>query len=210
MDAIKIRLGGLTRYETAVNGAKEVGTSNGIVLVSGRSFADALSVATVAANLGIPILLTNTNEYNSSNKNFVETNNILVTYVVDEDSVISNSNMKNYKNPVRVGGANRYETNIEILNIFKDSINADKIHLASGMNFPDGLIGIHIAVLTSSPIILMEESENYYPKVLEKIKGIKFNQILISGGGAVVSDNIVNKVLKAVNYEEKSKVLSIE
>lgn len=209
-DALEIRLGGFTRCNTAVTGAKEVGTSNGIVLASGRSFADALSVAPVAAKLGMPILLTDTNEYNSSNKNFVETNNISVTYVVGGDSVISNSNTKNYKNPVRVGRADRYETNIEILNTFKGSINTDKIYLASGMNFPDGLVGAPIATLTSSPIILMEESGNYYPKVLERIRGIKSNQVLILGGEVVVSDNIVNKVLEAVNYEEKFKVLSIE
>jgi len=119
-------------------------------LASGRSFADALSVVPVASKLGMPILLTDTNEYNSSNKNFVETNNISVTYVVGGDSVISNSNMKNYKNPVRVGGADRYETNIEILNTFKGSINTDK------MNFPEGLVGSPIAALTSSHIILME------------------------------------------------------
>jgi tartrate dehydratase beta subunit/fumarate hydratase class I family protein len=56
----------------------------------------------------------------------------------------------------------------------------------------------------------MEESGNYYPKVLERIRGIKSNQVLILGGAVVVSDNIVNKVLEAVNYEEKFKVLSIE
>jgi N-acetylmuramoyl-L-alanine amidase len=106
-------------------------------LASGRSFADALSVVPVASKLGMPILLTDTNEYNSSNKNFVETNNISVTYIVCGDSVISNSNMKNYKNPVRVGGADRYETNIEILNTFKGSINTDK------MNFPYGLV-VHL------------------------------------------------------------------
>ncbi len=179
-------------------------------MASGRSFADALSVVSVAAKLRMPILLTNTNEYNNSNKNFVETNNILVTYVVNGDSVISNSNMKNYKNPVRVGGVDRYKTNIEILNTFKDSINTNKIYLALGINFPDGIIGAPIAALTSSPIILMEELGNYYPRVLERIRGIKSNQVLILGGAVVVSDNIVNKVLEAVNYEEKFKVLSIE
>lgn len=64
--------------------------------------------------------------------------------------------MKNYKNPVRVVGTDRYDTNIEILNTFKDSINTNKIYLALGINFPGGIIGAPIAALTSSPIILME------------------------------------------------------
>ncbi len=78
------------------------------------------------------------------------------------------------------------------------------------MNFPDGLVGAPIAALTSSPIILIEETGNYYPKVLNRIKGIKSDQVLILGGNTVISDNIVNKGLEAVNYEEKFKVLSIE
>ncbi|GAA0777344.1 hypothetical protein GCM10008908_32320 [Clostridium subterminale] len=111
---------------------------------------------------------------------------------------------------IRLAGSTRYETNIQVLNTFKENINLSKIYLASGVNFPDGLVGAPIAALTSSPIILIEETGNYYPKELERIKGIKSDQVLILGGNTVISDNIVNKVLEAVNYEEKFKVLSIE
>ncbi|WP_346936677.1 cell wall-binding repeat-containing protein [Clostridium sp.] len=204
------RLGGLNRYETATNVATQVGTTNGVVLASGKSFADSLSVAPVAANLGMPILLTDKDEFNSSNKAFIQNYNIPKTYVIGGSSVISDANMRNYKNTVRIGGLDRYETNIQVLNTFKENINLSKIYLASGMNFPDGLVGAPIAALTSSPIILIEETGNYYPKVLERIKGIKSDQVLILGGNTVISDNIVNKVLEAVNYEEKFKVLSIE
>lgn len=204
------RLGGLNRYETATNVATQVGTTNGVVLASGKSFADSLSVAPVAANLGMPILLTDKDEFNSSNKAFIQNYNIPKTYVIGGSSVISDANMRNYKNTVRIGGLDRYETNIQVLNTFKENINLSKIYLASGMNFPDGLVGAPIAALTSSPIILIEETGNYYPKVLERIKGIKSDQVLILGGNTVISDNIVNKVLEAVNYEEKFRVLSIE
>jgi len=204
------RLGGINRYETAVKVAEQVGTTNGVVLASGKSFADSLSIAPVAAKLGMPILLTDVNEYNSYNKKFIQNNSIPKTYVIGGDGVISNSNMANYKSPKRISGIDRYETNTAVFNYFKGNINLSKIYLASGMNFPDGLVGAPIAALTSSPIILMEESGTYYPKVLAAIKGIKSDQVLVLGGVGVVSDNIVNKVLEAVNYEEKFKVLSIE
>lgn len=204
------RLGGSTRFETAVNVAKQIGTANGVVLASGRSFADALSVAPVAAKLGMPILLTEIDEFNSLNKSFIQSNNIPKTYVVGGEGVISNANMKNYKNPTRIGGSDRYDTNIAVLNTFKNQIDLNKIYIASGDDFPDGLVGAPIASLTSSPIILMNESAKYYPKVLERIKGIKSNQVVVLGETGVVSDNIVKKVLDSVNYEEKFKVLSIE
>ncbi len=164
----------------------------------------------MAANLGMPILLTDKDILNSSNKAFIENHNIPKTYVIGGSSVISDANMKNYKNPQRIAGLDRYETNIQVLNTFSGNINLSKIYLASGRNFPDGLVGAPIAALTSSPIILMEETGGYYPKVLNRIKGIKSDQVLILGGNTVISDNIVNKVLESVNYEEKFKVLSIE
>ena len=86
---------------------------------------------------------------------------------------------------IGLGGSTRYETAIET------SKNVE-------------------SQLTSSPIILMEESGTYYPKVLERIKGIKSDQVLALGGTGVVSESIVDKILEAVNYEEKFKVLSIE
>ncbi len=204
------RISGLNRYETAANVAKQVGTANGVVLASGKSFADSLSVAPVAANLGMPILLTDKDSLDSSNKAFIQSHNIPKTYVIGGSSVISDANMKNYKNYQRIAGLDRYETNIQVLNTFSGNIKLSKIYLASGMNFPDGLVGAPIAALTSSPIILMEETGGYYPKVLNRIKGIKSDQVLILGGNTVISDNIVNKVLESVNYEEKFKVLSIE
>ena len=208
------RIGGINRYDTAVKVAsevvKQVGTSNGIVLASGTGFADALSIAPIAAKLGMPVLLTDKNDMNSYNKNFIQNKNIPATYVIGGTGVISDSNKNNYSKPIRIGGANRYETNIKILDNFNKSINLNKIYLASGNNFPDGLVGAPIAALTSSPIVLIEESSGYYPKILEKIKGYKSSQVLVLGGTGVISENIVNKVIEAVNYEEVFKVVSIE
>lgn len=204
------RLGGINRYETATLVANQVGTSSGVVLASGNNFPDALSIAAIAANSGMPILLTDKDNFTSYNKNFLQNKTISQTYIIGGDGVISNSNMANYKNPVRIGGANRYETNTKILEYFKGTINLNKIYLAAGNNFPDGLVGAPIAALTGSHIILTEESNSYFPLTLGKIKGIKSSQVSILGGSGVISDSLVNKVIEAVNYEEVFKVLSID
>lgn len=204
------RLGGISRYETAVKVANKVGTANGVVVASGTGFADALSIAPIASSLGMPILLSQRDDYDSYNKNFVQSNNIPKTYIIGGDGVISNANMNNYKNPIRIGGLHRYETNVNVLNTFKDSIDLSKIYIAPGANFPDGLVGAPIAALTSSPIILIEESGTYNPVTLSKLKGMKSNEVLILGGTGVVSDSIVNKIVELVNYEETFKVISIE
>lgn len=208
------RIGGVNRYETAALVAsevvKKVGTCNGIVLASGTGFADALSIAPIAAKLGMPILLTEKNDINSYNKSFIQNNAIPITYVIGGTGVISDSNKNNYANAIRIGGVDRYKTNTLVLQTFKNNINVDKIYLASGGNFPDGLVGAPIAALTSAPIVLIEESGSYYPSTLEAIKGYKSSQVLILGGTGVISDNIANKVIEAANYEEVFKVLSID
>ncbi|MEG1255478.1 cell wall-binding repeat-containing protein [Clostridium sp.] len=204
------RLGGISRYETAVKVANKVGTANGVVVASSAGFSDALSIAPVAANLGMPILLSERDNYDSYNKTFVQSNTISKTYVIGGYGVISNANMNNYKNPVRIGGINRYETNVNVLNAFKDNIDLSKIYIATGVNFPDGLVGAPIAALTSSPIVLIEESGSYNTVTLEKLKGMKSNEVLMLGGTGVISNSIVDKIIESVNYEEIFNVISIE
>ncbi len=52
------RIYGASRYDTSLEVAKEIGVENGVVVTNGLGFADALSMAPIAANKQMPILLT--------------------------------------------------------------------------------------------------------------------------------------------------------
>lgn len=52
------RISGSDRYETSVNVAKQLAKSEQAVVTTGEGFADALSIAPIAASLNMPILLT--------------------------------------------------------------------------------------------------------------------------------------------------------
>jgi len=52
------RIAGKNRFETSLEVAKNLGESSGVVVTNGFGFADALSIAPVAAQGGMPILLT--------------------------------------------------------------------------------------------------------------------------------------------------------
>jgi putative cell wall-binding protein len=160
-DAVKIGLGGSTRYEMAIETSKNgwPSGSNAIVLASGADYPNALSAAPLAKKYDAPILLTENNSLPVAVSKEISRLKPSKAYIVGGDTVVS-----------------------------KDVESQ----------------------LTSSPIILMEESGTYYPKVLERIKGIKSDQVLALGETGVVSESIVDKILEAVNYEEKFKVLSIE
>lgn len=201
------RLSGNDRYETAVKVAEIVGTSNGIVLASGTSFADALSIAPIAAAKGMPILLTLPDKLSNYNKAFITSKNIGVTYVIGGNTVIAGSNVKNYPNPVRLGGVNRYETNTNILQYFTKNISYNKVYLASGLNFPDGLVGAPIAALTQSPIILINDNSSCMEQINKKLSGVNPSELYVLGGQTVLSDSLVNKVAYSI---KEFKVISIE
>lgn len=201
------RLSGYDRYETAVKVAEIVGTSNGIVLASGTSFADALSIAPIAAANGMPILLTLPNKLSNYNKAFITGKNIGVTYVIGGDTVIAGANVNNYPNPVRLGGLNRYETNTNVLQYFAQNINYDKMYLASGLNFPDGLVGAPIAALTQSPIILINDNSSCMEQINSKLTGVNPSELYVLGGQTVLSDSLVNKIAYSI---KEFKVISIE
>lgn len=199
------RLSGYDRYETAVKVAQNIGTSNGIVLASGVSFADALSIAPIAAKNQMPILLTRSDEFSEYNKRFINSNTISKTIVVGGTTVIPNSIMNNYPGTVRLAGDNRYETNIRILDYYSSALNMNSIFLASGLNFPDGLVGAPIAALYSAPVILLEEYDNSV--VLNRIDGLDCEKVYTLGGTTVVSESIVSSVIDCVS---KFRVVNID
>ena len=103
------RIGGSDRYETSALIASEIGVNNGeVALAYGLSFADGLSIASIAAKKQMPILLTKNNIIPNATKNFINNNNINKTYLVGSTTVISAQVASQSKGPERLGGANRY------------------------------------------------------------------------------------------------------
>jgi putative cell wall-binding protein len=70
------RLAGSDRFETSVKIADKLGPVNEAFIVTGEDFPDALSVAPIAAQKGIPILLTAKDNLPDSVKSYLESNNI--------------------------------------------------------------------------------------------------------------------------------------
>ena len=199
------RLSGYDRYQTAVEVAKEIGTSNGIVLASGVSFADALSIAPIAAKNQMPILLTRSDEFSEYNKRFINSSSISKTVVVGGTTVIPNSIMNNYPSSIRLAGDNRYQTNVRILDYYASSLNMNSIFLASGSNFPDGLVGAPIAALYSAPVILLDQYDN--TALLNRIDGLDCEKVYTLGGTSAISESIVSSVIECVS---KFRVINIE
>lgn len=133
------RIGGKDRFQTSVLIAERIGNTGEVAVAYGLGYADALSISSVAAQKGIPILLTNKSQILSPVDSYIKNNNITKTYVIGGTAVIEDSVVKQLKNPVRLAGSTRYETNKRIFDTFKDIIKKDNVYIAIGNNFPDAL-----------------------------------------------------------------------
>lgn len=212
------RLSGADRYETSVAIAKEVGVNNGIVIAYGGGFADALSVAPIAAAKGMPILLTAKENLSDSIGNYIESekSNIKNAYIIGGTGVIDNSvaakvdSLTGITNK-RLSGADRYETNINVLKEFENdnSISFNNVFMAvgdgpTGNEFADALSGAVLAAKRNAPLILTyksipEVSKNYLDKKVSK------DTVTVAlGGVGVLPENIVNQVQTIISKASNS------
>ena len=185
------RIGGTTRYSTAVAIADELttGTVKNVVLTTGDSFADALSAAPLASSLNAPILLSSSTPETSSDAiNYINSNtdNNSTTYIIGGDASVPESISNTLKTKViRISGADRYETNLKIA----EAMNVPKgtpIFIASGESYPDALSIAGIAAHSEDPIILIGP-QGITPELNNFITQDSPTNIYFIGGPAVLS-----------------------
>lgn len=125
------RIEGSNRIETSKKVAEIVGNYDKAFIVNGfKGEADAMSVASVAAREKAPILLTDGNNFDYNIKENVQ------YFAIGGNKVISD-NMVSYCSAKRLFGADRYETNRVILNIFYK--NSKKFYCTDGDSLIDAL-----------------------------------------------------------------------
>lgn len=206
VDDIK-RLGGNDRYETSVIVAKELENINGITVTSGYGFADALSIASIAAQKGMPILLTGKDKLPEVVKNYIEQNNVNIknSYIVGGQGVISDNTAQQVsKTSIRLYGQDRFETNLNVMKYFKQDLQFDNLYVVqadgpTGNEFADALSGSALSAKTSSAVILTYKTipsatENFIKENIET----KSN-IIALGGVAAVPESIVQNLENDIN-----------
>lgn len=156
------RFAGQDRYETSVKIAQEL-SSLSAVLATGEDFPDALSISVPAAQLGMPILLTRHNTLPETVKKYLQTASVTQTYLIGGESVISRGVRDSVPSPHRLSGANRYHTNIAVIQHFEAGFNFEHLYVADGggprgNEFADALSGAVLAAKTDSPLILADNS----------------------------------------------------
>ncbi|MDW8800320.1 cell wall-binding repeat-containing protein [Clostridium sp. A1-XYC3] len=190
------RLSGNDRYETSLAVADYIGSAGEIFVVSGANFPDALSIASYAADSQIPILLTEGSKLSEGIEEFISVYGVNKTYLIGGTGVINEDVANKLPNVERIGGRDRYETNIKVMERFPFYFGITMI--ASGQGFADALSGSALAATFGSPIILMDEGMANNGDIIHRLGSLKsyIKMKYVIGGEAVVPPSVVDKVFK--------------
>lgn len=186
------RLGGANRYETNMQILQESGgLDKGIVVCSALDFADSLSVSSA----GKPILLVNNKLYQEQ-IDFINKSGSKMFYLIGGSGAVSNSvqnTLERYgKTTQRIAGENRFETSVKVAGAFAPK-GCHTIVLASGNDFPDGLVGGPLGYFTDSPLILINERNTSAAASYKESANITGAMIL--GGPQLISDRAANNIM---------------
>ena len=180
------RIGGQNRYETAKLIAEELGDYDQAIIAFGLNFPDALAIGSYAAQEGIPILLTPRDRLITPTEEALE--GVEKTYVIGGEAVVSDDVLNQLPNPTRIGGANRFETAVNIVKTF--NLHTEEVFVATGMNFADALSGSALAARQNRAILLVQSHR--VPAATDSlIKERGLRHFTVLGGEAAVEENTV-------------------
>ncbi|MHA7139658.1 cell wall-binding repeat-containing protein [Rossellomorea arthrocnemi] len=190
------RISGADRYETSVKIAEQLGFTDRAVVATGQSFADALSIAPIAASLEMPILLTKKNGTSDSVRNYIEESMFEQFYVIGGESAIPEMVAEEFMNYERLSGSDRYETNSSIINYFAGELNMSTPFIATGKNYPDALAGSALAAVEGNPVVLTHPKEAQFTTMdtLAMFAPVT-DMYYILGGEEAISDSVVESLI---------------
>ncbi|WP_270941646.1 cell wall-binding repeat-containing protein [Romboutsia lituseburensis] len=191
------RISGNDRYETSLEIAKKLGVVSEMAVVNGvKGIPDAVSIAPVAANKNMPIVLSSPNEGTKLFDQYIKENGIKKSYVIGNKAAISDEIANKLPNAERIGGINRNETNAAILEKFYTDTKLNNIFVVKdGMKKQDDLIdALAVSTLTfsgESPVVIVgNDLSNKQEILLSKKHPLEITQV---GGNG--NENAFNKLI---------------
>ena len=222
------RLAGANRYATAVAVANEIGTP-GVYCDSGQvaallvnvdsSFSDVIAAGPLAYSLELPILLTPANALPASVAGYLTDAEIERVVVVGgttavSAAVVADINEAGVEDVVRISGANRYDTALEIRQALSDcgtvTLSPTTAALVNASAAADGvsagpLLGLGLANNGVTPVLLVTndglpaDTRDFLQTLPIRNADASFVDVSLTaiGGAAVVSDTVVQAAIAA-------------
>ena len=206
IDATAKRFSGSDRYKTSLELSKKAfDKADTAVLASGQNFADALSGGSLAAINNAPLLLVNNSSADAVN---AELNRLGVkkVYVLgglnSVSEAIANKVSENSRTVVRLSGADRYATSMEVYKEFVKMNGAEKSPiLVNGTVFADALSAGPLAADTNRAIVLTNGKS-----VSSEINKDDTNNIVIGGYKSMDNEFKGERFSGADRYDTSVKI----
>ncbi|APH20324.1 cell wall-binding repeat-containing protein [Clostridium botulinum] len=211
------RIEGANRYKTSLNISKQFNNDkvDNVIIASGSDFPDALAGSSLSKKLKAPILLVDKDIKGSLDsidyiKNHLNVNGNV--YILGGNASVSENYINyikslGYKNIIRLGGKNRFDTNRAIIN----SMNIEKgtpIVITNGYGFADAL-SVSSAAASKGYPILMSDSKTLPDEIKAKIREIQPSKVYLIGGQGSLSNNIITEVrniVPSLNYSNITRI----
>jgi subtilisin family serine protease/putative cell wall-binding protein len=199
------RIGGANRSQTATMIADELHTlRNGpptqVFIATQNIFADALAAGVPASDPTvdgnrIPILLTDKNTLSTAAREYLSAyaSSIKTVYIVGGVNAVSGNVHIQIASIIpgvmRLSGVDRYATASTISEFFYK--NPTSLSFASGLNFPDAMVGNWHSGLRSSPMVLVRNG-TAPQATIDYVNGHKATLLggYMYGGPAVITENV--------------------
>lgn len=209
------RIYGASRYSTSLAVAKKLDTLydvGKVAVVNGqKGIPDAVSVAAPAASNRMPIILADNKGIDAASKAFIDSEDITNSYVIGSLNSVSDATMNSLPgSKVRLGGADRHDTNAEVIKAFYTDTNLNRVYVAkSGRvktddEIVDALSAGVLAAKNGNPVVIVGNSLNASQQSLLASK--KFNNLVQIGMG--VPTNALNQI-KATQADAEATATSV-
>ncbi|MCB8815325.1 cell wall-binding repeat-containing protein [Desulfosporosinus shakirovi] len=194
------RLSGQDKYETNIVAANQLDNVNEIFIVTGEDFADALSVAPIAAKKNMPIIYVRHNVIPDIVKEYLKIHNITKTYVIGAGSSLDAALVSELPNVEAINGEDKYQRNLAVIDKFKSEMDLNAIYLTSGKNFADGLSGAAAASNNCNPLLLVGENSISQKEYLDNNLINNYNVVVL--GDAIPESTIISS--ETIDFEVKT------
>ncbi|EGW37952.1 cell wall-binding repeat-containing protein [Desulfosporosinus sp. OT] len=193
------RLYGKDCYDTNQQIVNQMNVAQGtpVVIATGAVFADALSISSIAAIKGYPLLLSEKDNLSANVNNYLAKIQPKTVYIIGGTGVLSANIEAQIKGIVgnaeviRLGGIDRFETSMMILDYFK--LTTEMVTLATGLNFPDALSGSVLAARENCGVLLIDNKD--VTKQKEFLINHNLKHYIIFGGETVISEQTATSLL---------------
>ncbi len=199
------RVAGNSREGTAVYIAEKFPAAKSVFIVNRDAFPDAVSAGGPANVSGLPLLFTSTTSLSDITERYLKQHpGITNAYIVGGESVVSSAvaaelkQIKSLAKVVRLAGANRYDTNLKLVQTF--TAKPETLVFATGENFPDALTGSSL-VGGEKGSLLLTKPDGFSSTAHTFIEGTRpaLDVALVLGGTTAVAATLDTQLAAELN-----------